>query len=58
MTAATAVRAPAKGPADTPIRTCARCATAYDWTRSRAVLRMTYCGILCEVADLGFSLEA
>lgn len=57
MTAATTERALPQGPSS-PIRTCARCLAAYDWRKAKSVLRMTYCGILCEVADLGFSLEA
>jgi endogenous inhibitor of DNA gyrase (YacG/DUF329 family) len=41
----------------TALRTCARCGTPYAWMRSPASLKMTYCGSLCEKADLGFSLE-
>jgi len=36
---------------------CTRCATAYDIRKTSAVLRYTYCGAMCESADLGFSLE-
>ena len=44
---------------DTPhIRICQHCATAYDWRRSpSSSLKMTYCGTLCERADLGFTIE-
>lgn len=43
---------------ETALRTCKRCDTPYAWHRSPASLKMTYCGSLCENADLGFSLEA
>jgi hypothetical protein len=39
------------------LRTCTRCGAPYAWMRSPASLKMTYCGSLCEKADLGFSLE-
>ena len=43
----------------TPIRNCARCGIAYDWRRSpSSSLKMTYCGSLCEEADLGFTIES
>lgn len=41
------------------LRTCKRCGLAYDWRRSASSsLKMTYCGSLCEMGDLGFTLEA
>ncbi len=41
------------------MRTCARCATPYDWRRSSSSsLKMTYCGVLCERAGLGFTIES
>jgi hypothetical protein len=41
------------------IKICARCGLRYDWRRSpSSSLKMTYCGSLCERADLGFTLEA
>ena len=45
---------------DSPnIRTCQRCGAPYDWRRSpSSSLKMTYCGSLCEHADLGFTIEA
>ena len=40
------------------IRTCQRCGIPYDWRRSpSSSLKMTYCGSLCERADLGFTIE-
>ncbi len=41
----------------TSLRTCLHCGVPYSWGRSPACLKMTYCGSLCEKADLGFSLE-
>lgn len=53
------------GPAREPkmnfehIRNCKRCGIRYDWRRSpSSSLKMTYCGSLCEHADLGFTIEA
>jgi hypothetical protein len=41
------------------IKVCARCGLRYDWRKSPSTtLKMTYCGSLCERADLGFTLEA
>lgn len=41
------------------IRLCERCGVPYDWRRSPSrSLKMTYCGSLCERADLGFTIEA
>lgn len=43
----------------TYLRECARCGLTYDWRRSpSSSLKMTYCGSLCERADLGFTIEA
>ncbi len=40
------------------IRICRRCGAPYDWRRSASgSLKMTYCGALCEKADLGFTIE-
>ncbi|MBI2765027.1 MAG: hypothetical protein HYX53_03855 [Chloroflexi bacterium] len=40
------------------IVSCARCGLRYDWRRSpSSSLKMTYCGSLCEKADLGFTIE-
>ncbi len=41
------------------IKSCRRCGLRYDWRRSpSSSLKMTYCGSLCEQADLGFTIEA
>jgi hypothetical protein len=40
------------------IRSCRRCGIRYDWRRSPSTsLKMTYCGSLCEKADLGFTID-
>lgn len=41
------------------IRVCGHCGNRYDWRRSPSTsLKMTYCGSLCEQADLGFTIDA
>lgn len=43
----------------TNIKVCERCGIRYDWRKSPSgSLKMTYCGSLCERADLGFTLDA
>lgn len=38
---------------------CLHCGMTYDWRHSPSQsLKMTYCGSLCERADLGFTIEA
>lgn len=37
---------------------CIRCGIAYSHTRSTSALVLTYCGLLCEAAELGYSLAA
>lgn len=40
-------------------RTCDRCGASYDWRRSTSsVLKMTFCGVLCERGGLGFTLDS
>jgi hypothetical protein len=41
-----------------PLRHCKRCNGAYDYNKSHASLKLTYCNSLCEQADLGFTIEA
>lgn len=43
---------------DIVMRECQRCHVKYDFSRSTSELKLTYCGILCQIGDLGFSLEA
>ncbi len=41
------------------MRTCERCGLRYDWRKSPSeLLKMTFCGSLCERAALGYTLEA
>jgi hypothetical protein len=41
------------------IKECRHCGLRYDWRRSPSTsLKMTYCGSLCEQADLGFTIDA
>ncbi|MFN0147960.1 MAG: hypothetical protein ACKVT1_15760, partial [Dehalococcoidia bacterium] len=41
-----------------PMRTCAHCGNLYDWRHSASrSMKMTYCNSLCEVADLGFTID-
>jgi len=43
----------------TNMRVCQHCGSPYDWRRSPSTsLKMTYCGSLCEKADLGFTIES
>ncbi len=37
---------------------CQRCGGPYMHSKSTSALVLTYCGVLCETADLGFSLAA
>jgi len=40
------------------LRWCLHCGLPYDWHRSTSRwLRLTYCGTLCERADLGFTID-
>ena len=42
---------------DDPMRMCQHCGITYQWRKSPSSLKMTYCGNLCEKADLGFLIE-
>jgi hypothetical protein len=43
----------------THIKECRHCGLRYDWRRSPSTsLKMTYCGSLCEQANLGFTIDA
>jgi hypothetical protein len=55
---ATATR-PWTATSDGHFRSCVRCGQRYDWRKSASsTLKMTYCGSLCERADLGFTVES
>ena len=36
---------------------CKRCNLLYMGTKSTSALRLTYCSFLCELGDLGFSMQ-
>ncbi len=36
---------------------CKRCNLLYTFTKSTSALRLTYCSFLCELGDLGFSMQ-
>ena len=37
-------------------RSCARCGNTYDWRKSSSDLKMTYCGVICERIQEGFTI--
>ncbi|QFG02661.1 hypothetical protein [Tepidiforma bonchosmolovskayae] len=36
---------------------CKRCNLSYTPSKSTSALRLTYCSFLCELGDLGFSMQ-
>ena len=36
---------------------CARCKLSYAPAKSTSALKLTYCSFLCELGDLGFSIQ-
>ncbi len=36
---------------------CSRCKLSYMPSKSTSSLRLTYCSFLCELGDLGFSMQ-
>lgn len=36
---------------------CKRCGMSYLASKSSSALRLTYCSFLCELGDLGFSMQ-
>lgn len=43
---------------DNGIETCQSCNTTYQWPKSGATLKMTYCSVSCEQKDLGFHIDS
>lgn len=39
------------------MRECQHCHVAYQWERSQSALRLTFCGVLCEQGELGFTID-
>ena len=55
---ATVVGESTKGLVPGNMRICAHCGSSYDWRKSTSQsLKMTYCGVLCETAGLGFTID-
>ncbi|MGK2965229.1 MAG: hypothetical protein ACSLFM_06445 [Tepidiformaceae bacterium] len=40
-----------------PLPKCKRCQLSYVLNKSTSALRLTYCSFLCELGDLGFSMD-
>ncbi len=53
--------APVQPPEQLPVTEgmfrCKRCNLSYLPNRSTSALRLTYCSFLCELGDLGFSMD-
>ncbi len=43
-------------PDSEPMLVCSPCGLRYQPSKSTSDLRLTYCSILCEIGDLGFSI--
>lgn len=39
------------------ITECKRCNTPYQTDKSKSSLKLTWCGVLCEIGDLGYVLS-
>ncbi len=39
------------------LTTCRRCGIPYTAEKNHSSLRLSYCGVLCEVAELGFVID-
>lgn len=40
------------------IKDCQKCKTPYQTDKSKSSLKLTWCGILCEVSELGYVLAS
>ena len=43
---------------DNGIKGCEYCKVKYQWPKSTATLKMTYCSVSCEVAGVGFHIDS
>jgi hypothetical protein len=43
---------------DNGIKKCSSCSTNFQWPKSQATLKMTYCSVQCEIRGLGFHIES
>lgn len=48
---------PSRNSADLAMPRCKRCALLYTANKSTSALKLTYCSFLCELGDLGFSMQ-
>jgi len=49
--------APARDAEIVSMPRCTRCKLSYLPSRSTSALKLTYCSFLCELGDLGFSIQ-
>lgn len=48
---------PARNAEDLAMQRCKRCQLLYTANKSTSALKLTYCSFLCELGDLGFSMQ-
>ena len=48
---------PARNAEDLAMQRCKRCQLLYSANKSTSALKLTYCSFLCELGDLGFSIQ-
>ncbi len=48
---------PARNADDLAMQRCKRCQLLYTANKSTSALKLTYCSFLCELGDLGFSMQ-
>ncbi|HNM79391.1 MAG TPA: hypothetical protein PKI89_13540 [Tepidiformaceae bacterium] len=48
---------PARNAEDLAMQRCKRCQLLYSANKSTSALKLTYCSFLCELGDLGFSMQ-
>ncbi|MFN8618052.1 MAG: hypothetical protein U0837_13230 [Dehalococcoidia bacterium] len=48
---------PARNAEELAMQRCKRCQLLYTANKSTSALKLTYCSFLCELGDLGFSMQ-
>lgn len=48
---------PARNVEELAMQRCKRCQLLYTANKSTSALKLTYCSFLCELGDLGFSMQ-
>lgn len=48
---------PARNAGELAMQRCKRCELLYTAAKSTSALKLTYCSFLCELGDLGFSMQ-